>query len=123
MDFAVCAAFLEADIWESRLRDAAVPRTVEITECNSAGTLLSALALKPFSLVTVILDGGAGLEAVRQIRAKAPDVPLIWISNEDFSMYGYQYHVTYFLRKPLSEAQLREAVRGCLRLEEGRMEK
>lgn len=118
MDFAVCAAFLEADIWESRLRDAAIPRSVEITECNSTGTLLSALELKPFSLVVVILDGRAGLEVVRQIRAKAPNVPLLWISNEDFSMYGYEYHVTCFLCKPLRDAQLGEAVSGCLRFEE-----
>ncbi len=113
-NFALCAAFLEEDIWESRLQAAAAPKKIEITECNSARAVLQALELKPFSLLVVILDSIAGLEAVRQLRAKAPEVPILWISDEDYSLFGYQYRVTCFLRRPVTDIELREAVTGCL---------
>lgn len=115
MNVALCSAFLEEDIWESRLLTAASPQRLEITECNSAQALLPAFELKPFSLMTVTLNGTAGLEAVRKLREKVPDVPLLWISDEDFSLFGYQYRVTYFLRRPVSDVQLREAIVSCLR--------
>ena len=92
MNAALCAAFLEEDVWEGRLLAAASPQSLDVTECNSAKALLKILELKPFSLLIVVLNGVAGLEAVRQLRAKAPDVPLLWISDEDYSLFGYQYH-------------------------------
>lgn len=119
MNVALCAAFLEEDVWERRLRAAISPYNVEITEYNSAQALLPMLELKTFSLLNVVLNGVAGLDAVRQLRAKAPNVPLLWISDEDFSLLGYQYRVTYFLRRPIPDAELREAVTSCLRLGEG----
>lgn len=116
MNVALCAAFLEEDVWENRLVTAALPQRIEITECNSAGALLRILELKPFSLLIVVLNGVAGLEAVRCLREKAPDVPLLWISDEDYSLFGYQYRVTCFLRRTVSDVQLREAVAGCLKI-------
>lgn len=125
MNVVLCAAFLEEDVWENRLVTAAFPHRVELTECNSARALLPLLELKPFSLLVVALNGVSGLEAVRQLRAKAPDVTLLWISDEDYSLFGYQYHVNSFLHRPVSDTELREAVTGCLRLSgkrEGEME-
>lgn len=116
MNVALCAEFLEEDVWESRLFSAASPYNIEITECNSARKLLRALELKPFHLLTVALNGVAGLDAVRQLRVKAPNIPILWISDEDYSLFGYQYRVTCFLRRPVSDAELREAVAGCLEL-------
>ncbi len=118
MNVALCTAFLEEDIWESRLVTAAFPRSVELTGCNSANALLPLLELKSFSLLIVLLNGVAGLDAVRRIREKAPDVPLLWISNEDYSVLGYQHRVTCFLRRPVSDIELRDAVTGCLQLAE-----
>ena len=118
MNVALCAAFLEEDVWESRLVMAALPQRIEITECNSAGVLSRMLELKPFSLLVIALNGVVGLEAVRQLRARAPDVPLLWISDEDYSLFGYQYRVTRFLRRPASDAQLKGALAVCLRLSE-----
>ena len=110
MNVALCVAFLEEDVWENRLVTAALPQRIEITECNSPGALLKILELKPFSLLIVVLNGVAGLEAVRQLREKAPDVPLLWISDEDYSLLGYQYRVNSFLRRPVSNAKLRQAI-------------
>ncbi|WP_206458861.1 hypothetical protein [Anaerovorax sp. IOR16] len=118
MNIALCAAFLEEDVWESRLLEAASLHKVEITECNSARALLPLLELKPFSLLAVVLNGVTGLEVVRELREKVPDMPILWISDEDYSLFGYQYRVTYFLRRPVSGIELREAVTACLRLSE-----
>ncbi|WP_027400487.1 response regulator [Anaerovorax odorimutans] len=118
MNVALCAAFLEEDVWENRLVTAAFPKKVEITECNSIKALLKILELKPFSLLIVVLNGVAGLEAVRQLQENAPGVPLLWISDEDYSLFGYQYRVTRFLNRQVSDAELREAVAGCLKLSE-----
>lgn len=116
MNVALCVAFLEEDVWESRLVTVTVPNRVELTECNSIKALLPMLELKLFSLLVVVLNGVAGLEAVRQIRSKAPNVPILWISDEDYSLFGYQYHVNSFLCRPVSDMELREAVTGCLKL-------
>jgi DNA-binding NarL/FixJ family response regulator len=67
-------------------------------------------------LLIVVLNGVAGLEAVRRLREKVPDVPLLWISDEDYSLFGYQYRVSRFLRRPISDTDLREAVAGCLKI-------
>ncbi len=123
MNVALCAAFLEEDVWESRLLAAAAPQRLEITECNSARALMPLLDLKPFSLLVVTLNGVAGLEAVRQLREKAPDVPILWISDEDYSLFGYQYRVTYFLRRPVADLELQEAITGCLQLRKEEMQK
>lgn len=116
MNVALCSAFLEEDIWKNRLMTATFPHKVEFTECNSAEALLPLLELKPFSLLTVVLNGVVGLEAVRQLREKSLDVPLLWISDEDYSLFGYQYRVTYFLLRPTSDAKLREVIAVCLKL-------
>ena len=118
MNVALCAAFLEEDVWENRLVTAALPQRIEITEWKSAEALLRILELKPFSLLVVVLNGVAGLEAVRHLREKAPDVSLLWISDEDYSLFGYQYRVTCFLQRTVSDAELHEAVAGCLEISE-----
>jgi len=115
VNIALYAAFLEEDIWENRLVNAALPNRLELTKCNSARTLLPLLELKPFSLLVVALNGKTGVKAVRQLRKKVPDIPLLWISNEDYSLFGYQCHVTRFLRKPLSDIDLQNALAGCLK--------
>jgi len=119
MKIALCAEFLEEDVWESCLRTAAFPYKLEITECNSAGAFLPVLELKQFDLLVVVLNGAAGLEAVRKIRGKSPVTPLLWITDEDYSIFGYQYHVTSFLPRPVGDKELREAVMRCLGLGEG----
>lgn len=116
MNVALCAAFLEEDVWEERIVKAAFPQRLELTECNSAQALLPLLDLKKFSLLVVALNGVAGLDAVRQLRSKVPDVPLLWISNEDYSLFGYQLRVNYFLRTPVSDTELEVAFVGCLGL-------
>ena len=116
MNVALCTAFLEEDIWENRLVTAALPQRIEITECNSVKALLKILELKPLSLLIVVLNGVAGLEAVRQLRGKEPNIPILWISDEDYSLFGYQYRVSRFLRRTVSDVQLREAVAGCLKI-------
>ena len=115
MNIALCAEFLEEDIWGNFLCLAALPNKVEITGSNTAQALLSALERKQFSLVAVVLNGEAGLKAVCEIRKKAPDLPLLWISDEDFSLMGYKYRATYFLHKPVTDFQMRDAVARCLK--------
>lgn len=114
MNVALCTAFLEEDIWENRLVTAIHPQRIEITECNNIESLLKIVELKSLSLIIIVLNGVAGLEAVRQLQEKAWDVPILWISDEDYSLFGYQYRVSKFLRKPVSDIQLREAVACCL---------
>lgn len=115
VNVAMCAAFLKEDVWERRLIAAAFPLRLELIECNSAKALMPLLDLKPYSLIVVVLEGALGLEAVRQLRCKAPNVPLLWISDEDYSLCGYQHRISYFLRCPVSDTELRAAVTECLR--------
>ena len=114
MNIGLCAVFLEEDIWEKFLCKAIFPYKVEVIECNSAQALLPILELKQFSLILVVLNGVAGLEAVRILREKSPEVPLLWISDEDFSLASYEYRATYFLHRPVTDTQMRVAVAACL---------
>ncbi|WP_028828971.1 response regulator [Proteocatella sphenisci] len=116
MNVGLCTAFLEEDVWASRLLVAALPQKLEITNCNNVQALLRILELKTFSLLIVALNGVTGLETVRQLWEKAPEVPILWISDEDYSLFGYQYRVSRFLCKPVSDIKLSEAVAGCLML-------
>ncbi|MEA4974001.1 MAG: hypothetical protein VB119_12660 [Candidatus Metalachnospira sp.] len=54
MNIALCAAFLEEDLWESRLLAAAYPKRLELTQSNGSQRLLPMLELKQFSLLAVI---------------------------------------------------------------------
>lgn len=114
MEFALCAPFLEEELWADRLRRAALPHGAQVTACNSPESLVPVLERRPFALAAVALNGPAGMEAVRRLRERDPRIPLLWISDGDYSLAGYQYRVTYFLCGPVEDAALRRAVACCL---------
>lgn len=117
MDLALCVFFIEGDLWEERLHAAAPTMKLKIDEYNRADIPLPQLL--QYRTVVVAMDGLAGLRAVRAIRAKSFDVPLLWISDEDYSRFAYQNHVTHFLLKTASDTELQRAVKHCLE-EKGR---
>lgn len=113
MDVALCVPFLEGDAWVGEVR-AALPGA-EVFEYNSGGTLLPALRQKDFSLLIIALDGPEGGECVKQAKSTVSKLPVLWISDEDLSLQGYDYRVACFLKKPVSHSQLEGALRLCLR--------
>lgn len=111
MNIALCAIFIEGDLWEARLRTAALNIDLQIDEYNRTNNLLPELSR--YGAVVVAMDGVAGLKAVRDIRAASNDIALLWISDEDYSHFAYQNYVTHFLLKAVSDAELKKALNHC----------
>lgn len=111
MNIALCAIFIEGDVWEERLRAAALNIELQIDEYNRTDILLPELSR--YGVIVVAMDGVAGLQAVRDIRSMVDDIPLLWISNEDYSRFAYQNHVTHFLLKAASDTDLQKALEHC----------
>lgn len=111
MNIALCTIYIEGDLWEERLKATALNIELLIDEYNRTDILLSRLSC--YRVVVVALDGVAGLETVRAIRAISKDVALLWISDEDYSRFAYQNHVTHFLLKSASDIDLQKALEHC----------
>ena len=111
VNIALCAIFIEGDLWEARLRTAALNIDLQIDEYNRTDILLPELSR--YGAVVVAMDGVAGLQTVRAIRAVSDDIALLWISDEDYSHFSYQNHVTHFLLKAASDAELQKALKHC----------
>lgn len=111
MNVALCTIYIEGDLWEERLKAAALNMELQIDEYNRIDTLLPQLSF--YRVVVVAIDGVAGLETVRAIRAISHNVALLWISDEDYSQFAYQNNVTHFLLKNSSNTKLQRALEHC----------
>lgn len=61
-------------------------------------------------LVMVIADGAAGMEGVYLAKARKPDVPVCWFSDDyDFGMQSHRLDCVYFSTKPITDEKLGRA--------------
>lgn len=111
VNIALCVIYIEGDLWEERLKAASLNIELQIDEYNRTDILLPELS--HYDAVVVAMDGVAGLQVVRAIRTVSDDIALLWISDEDYSHFSYQNHVTHFLLKAASDAELKKALNHC----------
>lgn len=113
MDIALCASFLEGDIWAERLV-AAAQYKLQIDEFNDTDSLLEAISQKPYYAVVAAFDGSEAVMEIEKIREAYPDMPLIWISEDSsLGIAAYQNHVTSFVDKNAFENQIQNALEVC----------
>ncbi len=63
-------------------------------------------------LAIVLADGAAGMEGVYLVRARRPELPVIWFSDDqDFGMQSHRLECVYFSAKPITSEKMQKAVR------------
>ena len=64
-----------------------------------------------YDAAVVALDGPDGLTAVRELRQRAPLLPILWIADEmEYAVFAFRYRVTAFLLRDASTSALRSAI-------------
>lgn len=121
MNIAICAPFLEADLLEDKLRNAAPEERLFVDEYYNIDSLLALPSLSVYEAVWVALPGAVGMEAVRALRAQSRELPIVWISEDrQFIWAGVECCLTMFLTPDSSDDDLRKALKSCLRKRTGR---
>lgn len=86
---------------------------VQISEFEDHVSVLDALKKENFELVVIAQDGTFSLEVVDRVRRMKPDIKLLWCSDLDFAIRSYDVQAKYFLKKPISEETLAQALKKC----------
>lgn len=87
-----------------------------LTTFHSGAGLLSALSESPppavdLLFLDIILGEENGLDVARQLRTRAPDLPIILVStSSEFAVEGYNVHPLHYLVKPIPRERLQEAL-------------
>ncbi len=65
--------------------------------------------------VTIVaLDGAEGMESARAARILLPEVPLIWLSDDNgFGPESYRVGCSYFSAAPITPELIRSALQHC----------
>lgn len=62
-------------------------------------------------LMDIYMDGISGVETVRRLREQDPDLPVAFVtSSQDHALDGYRLKVAKYLEKPVSQADMDDAV-------------
>ena len=77
MHLALLARYLDGDLWEARLCAAIPEEPLPVDEFNALSALSGCTAA--YDAAVVALDGPDGLTAVRELRQRAPLLPILWI--------------------------------------------
>ena len=107
MHLALLARYLDGDLWEARLCAAIPEEPLPVDEFNALSALSGCAAA--YDAAVVALDGPDGLTAVRELRQRAPLLPILWIADE-MEYAVFRYRVTAFLLRDASTAALRSAI-------------
>lgn len=87
-------------------------RQHEFRHTDSWDGLESELVSWDPDLVIIIADGAAGMEGVYLSRAKKPELPVCWFSDDyDFGMQSHRLDCVYFSTKPVTQDKLQKAIK------------
>ncbi len=109
MYLALLARYMEGDLWKERLHAALADELPQIDEYN---TLAAMTAQSPgYDAAVVAVDGPEGLTAVRTLRERSPQLPILWIADEaEYAVFAFRYRVTAFLLRDASQTALCTAI-------------
>lgn len=112
MKIALCTELRNVEWLESRLRSLFDgDGQLAIDELWNENQLAQALRRSRYHAVVIAMTGARGLEAAIQVKQLAPEVPLVWWSDdENFALIAYQLHIPAFLSIDCSDQELYEAM-------------
>ena len=112
MKIALCTELRNAEWFESRLRSLFDgDGQLAIDELWNENQLAQALRRSRYHAVVIAMTGARGLEAAIQAKQLAPEIPLVWWSDDkNFALIAYQLHIPAFLSIDCSDQELYEAM-------------
>ena len=112
MKIALCTELRNMEWFESRLRSLfAGDGQLVIDELWNEKQLSQALRRSRYHAVVIAMTGAKGLEAAIQAKRLAPEVPLVWWSDdENFALIAYHLRISAFLSADCSDQELYEAM-------------
>ena len=112
MKIALCTELRNMEWFESRLRSLFDgDGQLAIDELWNENQLAQALRRSRYHAVVIAMTGARGLEAAIQAKRLAPEVPLIWWSDdENFALIAYHLRISAFLSADCSDQELYEAM-------------
>ena len=110
MKIALCTELRNVEWFESRLRSLFDgDGQLAIDELWNENQLAQALRRSRYHAVVIAMTGAKGLEAAIQAKRLAPEVPLIWWSDdENFALIAYHLRISAFLSADCSDQELYE---------------
>ena len=112
MKIALCTELRNMEWFESRLRSLFDgDGQLAIDELWNENQLAQALRRSRYHAVVIAMTGARGLEAAIQAKRLAPEVPLVWWSDdENFALIAYHLRISAFLSADCSDQELYEAM-------------
>ena len=112
MKIALCTELRNVEWFESRLRSLFDgDGQLVIDELWNENQLAQALRRSRYHAVVIAMTGAKGLEAAIQAKQLAPEVPLVWWSDdENFALIAYHLRISAFLSADCSDQELYEAM-------------
>lgn len=89
------------------------PAPVKATAFDSGEAFLKEYQPGRFDMVLmdIYMDGISGVETVRRLREQDPDLPVAFVtSSQEHALDGYRLKVAKYLEKPVSQADMDDAV-------------
>jgi hypothetical protein len=113
MKIALCTELRNAEWFESRLRSLfAGDGQLVIDELWNEKQLSQALRRSRYHAVVIAMTGARGLEAAIQAKQLAPEIPLVWWSDDkNFALIAYHLRIPAFLSADCSDQELYEAIK------------
>jgi len=113
MKIALCTELRNVEWFESRLRSLFDgDGQLAIDELWNENQLAQALRRSRYHAVVIAMTGAKGLEAAIQAKRLAPEVPLVWWSDdENFALIAYHLRIPVFLPADCSDQELYEAIK------------
>ena len=112
MKIALCTELRNVEWFESRLRSLFDgDGQLAIDELWNENQLAQALRRSRYHAVVIAMTGAKGLEAAIQAKQLAPEVPLVWwTDDENFALIAYHLRISAFLSADCSDQELYEAM-------------
>ena len=105
MKLAICAPFMESDLWQQRLRRAAPWAALE--EIRSVPGFR-------YDAGVVVMKGARGLELATALRERSDDLPLLWLSDDEkFGLAAFDLGVAMLLPLNCTDQELADGLRRC----------
>ena len=108
MKLAICAPFMESDLWQERLRRAAPWAALEFDE-----EIRSVPGFR-YDAGVVAMKGARGLELATALRERSAALPLLWLSDDEkFGLAAFDLGAAMLLPLNCTDQELADGLRRC----------
>ena len=113
MKLAICAPFMESDLWQQRLRRAAPRAALEFDEFYRPEEVRSIPGFQ-YDAGVVAMKGALGLELDTALRERSAALPLLWLSDDEkFGLAAFDLGAAMLLPLNCTDRELADGLRRC----------